>query len=255
MIPTMTKTPTEFILPNWNAPDSIRALSTTRLGGHSAGPYQGFNLATHVGDSPEAVKSNRVILCETLELSPEPCWLNQTHSTEVAILDSVENYKVDADAAISRVAGMIAVVMTADCLPILICNAQGDEVAAVHAGWRGLVDGIIPETLKKMQSNNDQLMAWIGPAISQSCFEIGDEVRDLFLNRFIDAQRRFEQNRPGHWLCDLPGLAVDQLNALGVHQVHCSDLCSFGDVRRFYSYRREKRCGRMASLIWIKSDA
>ena len=245
----------EFIQPNWSAPDSVRALCTTRIGGSSLSPYDSFNLATHVGDATNSVVLNRELLKRELNLSDEPCWLNQTHSADVAMLDGTRDYAIDSDAAICQKAGVTAVVMTADCLPILICNQQGDEVAAVHAGWRGLADGIILATLKKMRTPPEQLMAWIGPAISQPRFEVGDEVRSLFLNRYENAALRFKQNRPGHWLCDLPGLAVDQLHDLKATAVHQSGLCSFDDDSKFYSYRRENISGRMASLIWIKSEA
>lgn len=243
----------ECIQPNWHAPDSVKAVCTTRIGGNSLSPYDSFNLATHVGDAIDKVILNRELLKRELNLPAEPCWLNQTHSTDVAMLDGSPDYAIDSDAAISQKPGIIAVVMTADCLPILMCNQQGDEVAAVHAGWRGLADGIVATTLKKMRTPPEQLMAWIGPAISQPRFEVGDDVRNMFMNRYENAALRFRQNRPGHWLCDLPGLAADQLFDLGVTAIHQSGLCSFDEDSRFYSYRRENISGRMASLIWIKS--
>ena len=243
----------ELIQPNWSAPDSVRALCTTRIGGNSLSPYDSFNLATHVGDATDSVVLNRELLKRGLDLPGEPCWLNQTHSTNVVMLDGSQDYAIDSDAAICQKAGVAAVVMTADCLPILICNQQGDEVAAVHAGWRGLADGIISVTLKKMRTSPEQLMVWVGPAISQPRFEVGDEVRSQFLNRYENAVLRFKPNRPGHWLCDLPGLAADQFHGLNVTAVYQSGLCSFDDNSKFYSYRRENISGRMASLIWIKS--
>lgn len=245
----------ELIQPNWKAPNSVRALCTTRIGGHSLSPYDSFNLGTHVGDAPDTVGFNREILRQELNFGNEPCWLNQTHSTEVTMLNSSQDYESNSDAAICQKAGPIAVVMTADCLPILICSQQGDEVAAVHAGWRGLADGIVSVTLNKMRTPPEQLLTWIGPAISQPRFEIGDEVRNIFLNRYENSAHRFRQNRPGHWLCDLPGLAADQLHDLGVSAVHQSGLCTYDNEPQFYSYRRENISGRMASLIWIKSEA
>ena len=245
----------ELIQPNWKAADSVSAFCTTRVGGHSLSPYDSFNLGTHVGDAPDAVGLNRELLTREFNFGNEPCWLNQTHSTEVTLLNSSQDYEFNSDAAISQKAGVVAVVMTADCLPILICNQQGDEVAAVHAGWRGLADGIVSATLNKMRTPPEQLMAWIGPAISQSRFEVGDEVRSLFINNNEKAVQRFRQNRPGHWLCDLPGLAADQFHDLDLTAVHQSGLCTYDNESQFYSYRRENISGRMASLIWIKSEA
>lgn len=219
----------------------------------SVKPYDELNLASHVGDDDQSINTNRILLKEQLGLPSEPCWLNQTHSTRVVTLDSSTPYDVDVDAAISRDADTIAVVMTADCMPILLCNHQGTEVAAVHAGWRGLVDGIIEKTLNKMDSDPEQLMAWVGPAISQSRFEVGDEVQAIYTRNHKTAERRFIANRPGHWLCDLPGLALDALYRQGVNSVELSGLCSFEDEAQFFSYRREKVTGRMASLIWINS--
>jgi len=251
----MTSAGIEIIQPSWSAPDSVRALCTTRIGGNSLIPYDSFNLATHVGDATDSVVLNRELLKQELNLPGEPCWLNQTHSIDVAMLDGSQGYAIDADAAVCQNANIIAVVMTADCLPILICNQQGDEVAAIHAGWRGLADGIIPAALKKMRTPPEHLMVWIGPAISQPRFEVGDEVRSEFINSNKKATHRFKQNRPGHWLCDLPGLAADQFRDLNLTAIHQSGLCSYDDDSHFYSYRRENITGRMASLIWIKSGA
>ncbi len=245
----------EVIRPNWPAVDRICALCTTRRGGFSSGSYDGFNLASHVGDDIQAVNSNRLLLRQQLDLPTEPCWLNQTHSTDIELLSSSHSYQPNADAAISREAGQIAVVMTADCLPVLLCNREGTEVAAVHAGWRGLVDGILEKTVRKLDSDPAQLLAWIGPAISQSRFEVGQEVIDLFVDRDDSALKHFKSNRPGHWLCDLPGLARDQLRQQGLSAMYLSGLCSFNDESRFYSYRRNKVTGRMACLIWINGHA
>ena len=145
--------------------------------------------------------------------------------------------------------------MTADCLPILLCNRSGTEVAAIHAGWRGLADGIIEATVKYMKSSPDQLLAWVGPGISQQCFEVGDELRDIFIARNNHAEGHFLANRPAHWLCDLHGLATDTLTRLEVAEISRADYCSFSDESLFYSYRRNSVTGRMASLIWIDSRA
>ena len=245
----------EVIRPGWPSDDRVRALCTTRHGGFSTGPYEGLNLACHVGDENQSVKSNRQLLRQQLGLPSEPCWLNQTHSTDVTLLSSSHSYQMNSDAAISRQPGQIAIVMTADCLPVLLCNRDATEVAAIHAGWRGLVDGIIEKTLNKMDSDPAQLLAWVGPAISQGRFEVGQEVLDLFVDKDKQAVNHFKAIRPGHWLCDLPALAQDQLQQQGLSEIYLSGICSFNDESRFYSYRRNKVTGRMASLIWISSDS
>ncbi len=245
----------EVIRPDWPPSERIRALCTTRHDGNSTGAYEGLNLAQHVGDDNQSVNSNRQLLRQQLDLPGDPCWLNQTHSTDVTLLCGSHSYQVNADAAISRQPGMIAVVMTADCVPILFCNRDATEVAAIHAGWRGLVDGIIEKTLNNMRSDAVQLLAWVGPAISQSRFEVGPELFELFVEKDEQAESRFKANRPGHWLCDLPGLVQDKLRQQGVSGVYLSGICSFEDESRFYSYRRNKVTGRMASMIWINGDA
>ncbi|MFT4606593.1 MAG: YfiH family protein [Urechidicola sp.] len=252
--------------PEWSIPSTVKALYTTRSGGVSQAPFDSFNLAEHVGDEPDRVARNRDILIRSMfnqdgllsqSLPAAPSWLQQTHSTTVVTLESEPNR--EADAAITRQADTVAVVMTADCLPILLCNRSGTEVSAVHAGWRGLLDGIVQTTIIKMQSPPSELMAWIGPAISQPKFEVGDEVRQAFVDKFFEipapVDNRFISNRPGHWLCDLPALADDLLKHLGVADVTQSNLCSYCNEADFFSYRRKAVTGRMASLIWIPSNA
>ncbi len=243
----------EIIEATWNAPRQVRALCTTRHGGCGSDPFNSFNLASDVGDEVIKLTGNRRFLRRRLNLPGEPCWLKQTHDTHVVNLD--QDKKRRADAAITRRLGTIAVVLTADCLPILLCNRAGTEVAAVHAGWRGLVDGVIQAAVDQIESPSNQLLAWIGPAIRQDCFEVGEEVRNQFLARFPRADAHFIANRAGHWLCNLPGLAVDILGQLGVAEIHRADYCSYTDEALFFSYRRNHPTGRMASLIWIDSDA
>ena len=239
----------ETIQPNWNSPPGIRACCTTRAGGVSAVPFDSFNLALHVGDDETRVTQNRKLLRQQLELPAEPCWINQTHGTRTVTLE--QEVTRDADAAITRVPGTIAVVMTADCLPVLLCNRDGSEVGAVHAGWRGLQAGVIQSALATMKSPNQQLLAWIGPGISKACFEVGDEVRTAFMGTMQDAETCFSTHGEGHWLCDLAGLAERVLKAQGVGEVCRDSHCSYRDADRFYSYRRAATTGRMASLIWI----
>jgi len=239
----------ETVKPDWSLPAQIRACCTTRRGGVSEMPFDSLNLGLHVGDRADDVLQNRRRLREDLLLPSEPCWINQTHSVEVVTLEQDDNR--DADAAITREAGRIAVVMTADCLPILLCNQAGSEVAAIHAGWRGLQAGVIQSTLAAMQSSPQQLIAWIGPGITQASFEVGDEVYAAFVDPLPSAASCFSANRPGHWLCDLGGIAASVLGRAGVAEVSRSSHCSYRDAAMFYSYRRETVTGRMASLIWI----
>jgi len=241
----------EVVVPKWLAPARVKAISTLRQGGFSQAPYDSLNLAEHVGDDRNCVLRNRKLLQQALNLPAEPGWLEQTHSTRVIVLE--EDASRNADAAITRLVDSVAVVMTADCLPILLCNQAGTEVAAVHAGWRGLAEGVIQATLKKIQSPAHELIAWVGPGISRQYFEVGDEVRDIFLSHVKDNQQYFSANRPGHWLCDLYGLATTILSRHGVVEISQVSDCSYRDESRFFSYRRNLTTGRMASLIWIES--
>lgn len=239
----------ELIRPSWPAPANVSACCTTRKTGISAAPYDSFNLALHVGDDGASVRQNRQRLHQQLELPAEPEWIEQTHGTRAILLE--RDTRRNADAAVTRARGQVAVVMTADCLPILLCNRDGSEVAAVHAGWRGLQAGVIQSALAVMQSSNDQLMAWIGPGISQAAFEVGDEVRAAFIESSRDTGAFFEPHGPGHWLCDLAGIAEQVLTTGGVARVFRDPHCSYRDRELFYSYRRDGVTGRMAALIWI----
>ena len=243
----------KFIEAKWNAPSQVKALCTTRKGGFSQHPYDSLNLAAHVGDDDQSVSRNRKVLCDSLQLPAEPCWLEQTHGTRVVNLESESNRL--ADAAIAREPGTVAVVMTADCLPILLCNRSGTEVATIHAGWRGMVDGVIEATVNEMNSPPDQLLAWIGPGISQQCFEVGNEVRELFVARNTGDESHFVASRSEHWLCDLYGLATDTMSRLEVAEINRSEYCSFSDDSDYFSYRRNAVTGRMASMIWIDGSA
>lgn len=243
--------PLEFIRAQWNAPPQVKALCTTRIGGASEHPYESFNLAAHVGDDDKRVQRNRELLCHALKLPAEPSWLEQTHSTRVVNLEQGSSRRVDA--AITRNTETVVVVMTADCLPILLCNRMGTEVAAIHAGWRGLADGVIEATVSDMKSPASELLAWIGPGISQQCFEVGDEVREIFVAKNNSAENHFLANRPAHWLCDLNSLAADTLARLEVAEINRTEYCSFSDESLFFSYRRNATTGRMASLIWIEA--
>lgn len=242
----------ELLQPEWDAPATVRAFATTRAGGVSQAPYAGFNLGAHVGDDPTCVARNRAKLARVLSLPAEPSWIRQTHSTRAVLLEAEPER--EADAAVTRRPGVVAVIMTADCLPVLLCDRQGTEVAALHAGWRGLQAGIIDATLARMQAPAADLLAWIGPGISQENFEVGDEVRAAFVETIEDSGPHFVEHGAGHWLCDLAGIAELELERLGVAAVTRDRHCTFRDDHLFYSYRRDGVTGRMASLIWINPE-
>ncbi len=247
----MMRMPFEWLQAEWPAPAHVRTASTLRTGGVSAVPFDSLNLGDHVGDAPEAVRANRQRLAQALQLPNAPCWLNQVHGARVIEAGSWAT-PPQADACIARSAGQVCVVMTADCLPVLICSRDGDRVAAAHAGWRGLAGGIFESTVSSLGLPGSQLMAWLGPAIGPQVFEVGDEVRIAFMAKEAAAAQAFKPSyRAGHWLADLYLLARQELARLGVQAVYGGGLCTYSDEARFFSYRRESRTGRMASLIWL----
>lgn len=239
-----------MIVPNWNAPKNVRAFATTRRGGVSQAHYQGLNLGMHVGDNPERVQRNRQRVVEQLAMPSNPVWLNQTHSTEVIHLQPQPTTMIDADGSFTQVANRVCAVMTADCLPVLLCNTAGTKVAAVHAGWRGLANGIIEQALTQF---DDDVMAWLGPAIGPNAFEVGADVVEAFCD--VDC-RAIAAFTPGHhegkWLANIYQLATQRLNRAGVTDVTSSNLCTYSDAEQFYSYRRESVTGRQATFIWFE---
>ncbi|MEK6731740.1 MAG: peptidoglycan editing factor PgeF [Pseudomonadota bacterium] len=239
----------EFIRPDWSAPKNIHAATTTRIGGTSLAPFDSLNLADHVGDDLNAVLQNRTLLQQSLNLPSEPNWLTQTHSTRVLHLPFDQNR--DADASFTTEKNVICSVLTADCLPILLCDNAGTEIAAVHAGWRGLADGIIGNTLKNFTASPKELMAWIGPAICRNKFEIDDSVRRVFMHNHIESAEAFVPSKPDHWFLDLVQIARIQLKMLGVTHIYGGKYCTYSDANRFFSYRRNPETGRIATLIWM----
>lgn len=237
-----------WIAADWPAPQGIVAGTTIRTGGTSTGTYESLNLGAHVGDDPAAVRENRRRFLQMTGLEQEPDWLTQVHGTRVHVVG--EGKAGEADAVIGR--GETIAVLTADCLPILLCAETGSELAAIHGGWRGLAAGIIDATLSKMQTPLDELLAWLGPAISQPAFEVGAEVREAFLERDTEAGACFEPNDRGRLQADLYGLARKQLRAAGVSAVYGGGWCTFADAERFFSYRRDGQCGRMATFVGRK---
>lgn len=240
-----------FIRPHWPAPANVRALVTTRTGGYSTGPYASFNLAAHTEDNPVAVHRNRELLQQHFILPVEPVWLQQVHSNRIIEAQSAAT-GAEADASWSRTSGNVCVVMTADCLPLLICNQDGSEVAAAHAGWRGLHAGIITNTVSVLESDPAELMVWLGPAIGPQAFEVGEEVRQAFSDNNSENASAFYQTDKRHWLCDIYQLARIELTGLGITSVFGGNECTYSDKLRFYSYRRDGVTGRMASLIWLE---
>ena len=266
------------IIPDWPAPANVHALQTTRNGGISSAPYHSLNLGTHVGDTPLVVARNRNAL-NTL-LPSEPVWLEQVHGTRVANADAGNCHEI-ADACIATQRGAVCVVMTADCLPILLCDTQGSVVAAVHAGWKGLAAGVIEATVSAMQAqtthesllrknsvreNPAQLLAWLGPAISQTAFEVGAEVREIFVAQnpanaaaFIRTSANSQELIPNtqgtlieKFHADLYALASLRLQALGITQIYGGDRCTYRESDTFFSYRRNTVTGRMATFIWLE---
>jgi len=240
----------ELIRPDWEAPPAIAAAATTRTGGVSTGSRAALNLGDRVGDDPAAVAENRRRLTEALALPDEPAWLAQVHGTRV-VEAAPGGTPAEADAAVTRQPGAVCAVLTADCLPVLLASRGGDEVAAVHAGWRGLADGVVAGALEAMRTPPEQLLAWLGPAIAQPAFEVGDEVRERFIRRDVVNAAFFAPNERQRWQADLTGLARRELEAAGV-TVSGGGFCTYDESERFFSYRRDGDCGRQATLVWIR---
>lgn len=242
-----------WIAADWDAPSRVRAGTTTRLGGVSEPPFDSLNLARHVDDDPEAVRRNRQQLRQLCFLPTEPLWLTQTHSSRVIVADTAGE-SLDADAAWTCTGGIVCAVLTADCVPLLLCDRDGTRIAAVHVGWRGFCGGIVENALSCLGSTQHALTAWLGPHICSRHYEVGDEVRNACLQRFPGAEAAFRRNRRGQWQCSLEKLISGRLEKHGI-AVASSGHCTFGESERFYSYRRQKKTGRMASLIWMDNTA
>jgi len=239
-----------LVRPDWPAPTNIHALVTKRAGGVSLSPYESFNLATHVGDDPSAIAINRAKLREMMKLPAEPVWLKQVHGIHV-VDAAIERGEVEADGAFSAKPGVVCTVLTADCLPVLLCDRAGTCVAALHAGWRGLAAGILEQGVRSMGVPGRDLLAWLGPAIGPKKFEVGEEVRSAFVAQDPEAARAFRSQTPGKYLADIYLLARQRLALQGVTMVFGGDFCTVSDADNFFSYRRDGVTGRMAALIWL----
>jgi len=247
----MAATDLELIRPDWPAPVRVQAVSTTRTGGFSTGPYAALNLGTHVGDDPEVVERNRMLLVDAFGYAATPRWLDQVHGTGVIVADQCVN-GATADAAITSEPGIACAIMTADCLPVLFADRNGQQVAAVHGGWRGLVGGILEQTVDAFVARGvsaGNLMAWLGPAIGPAAYEVDATVVDSLAD---SDQRAVVQTDPQHWQLDLYELARLRLAFSGVEAVYGGGLCTHSDAERFFSYRRDGACGRQATLIWLE---
>lgn len=240
----------DLIRPEWPAPANVQAVFTTRQGGVSQGVYQGLNLGLHVADDPQLVVQNRQLLAQQLALPAAPIWLEQVHGTDVLKAETTFATPPQADAAVTTTVGLPLTVMTADCLPVLFCNKAGSVVATAHAGWRGLCAGVLEKTIAAMQVAPDEILAWIGPAIGPTAFEVGDEVKAAFVAHDPQAEAAFVAHQD-KWLADLFMLARQCISAAGVSAIYGGNQCTFSDAQQFYSYRRDGQTGRMAGLIWI----
>ena len=242
-----------WLVPGWPVPTGVRAAVSTRLGpGVSVAPFDRFNLGMRSGDDPAAVAANRVALQAALDLPRSPQWLQQVHGTEVCVVrDAAGLEEPIADAAITRACGQPLVILTADCLPVLLCSDDGSVIGAAHAGWRGLAAGVIERTAAAMAPDPSRVRVWLGPCIGLASYEVGEEVRAAFVDGDAGAASCFVPTRPGHWRCDLAALARRRLQAMGVTQVAGGGFDTFTDAR-FYSHRRDgARSGRFASVIWL----
>lgn len=242
----------QFIYPNWDVAPHIHAFTTTRTGGVSQAPFDSLNLGDHVHDAPKDVAENRRLLAEQAKLPQAPVYLTQTHSTRVLRLPLADPNDRHADAVYTNQPNQVCLVMTADCLPVLFCSQDGTEIAAAHAGWRGLCDGMLEATVAEFTCPREQISVWLGPAISQKAFQVGQEVIDQFCAFDPQAKEAFipDPTTSGKFLGNLYQIARQRLNKLGITVISGGEHCTFTEKETFFSYRRESKTGRMATLIW-----
>jgi len=247
---------------NWDVPDFIHALTTTRTNGYSSSPFASLNIANGVEDEPHAVQQNRALLIEQLHLPASPLWMNQNHGTDVVNWTKQEDYKVlSADAAWTAEKNIVCTVMTADCLPVFFYHPNENIVAVSHAGWKGLLNGIIENTVNQMTANPSELMVWMGPAIGRNRFEVGSEVRQVFCNEssenskcFSESDLTVESKIQQRYLCDIYRLAKLRLQRMDINNISGGNYCTVTNSEQFFSYRRDGMTGRMANLIWRSDD-
>ena len=241
----------QWLTPNWPAPPQIKAFSTTRQGGFSEQSYNSMNLGDHVGDDAEKVAKNRTTLRSMLDLPNEPQWLKQIHGNKVIQIHTGSSATVEADGCFTKQESNVCAVLTADCLPILITDKAGTTVAAIHAGWRGLANGIIDVALRALGLPNHSLLVWLGPAIGPTKFEVGEDVKSIFSEQAYNTDLAFKPKTANKWLLDIYQIARYNLIRNGVEQIYGGDQCTFSQSDRYFSYRRDGVTGRMASLIWL----
>lgn len=252
----------DVIKPDWPAAEGIHAFCTTRHHGISTGDYAGLNLGLHVDDKAQHVLANRQQLIHQLSIPEEPLWLDQVHGNRVVNAGYIKaeqlssqqskNQLIQADASFSETAKTVCAVMTADCLPILICNRKGNKVAAAHVGWRGLADDVIEATVASLSERHSELLIWLGPAIGPQAFEVGEDVYNIFVNNQPKAKEAFKRTREAHYLADIYHLAKLRLHNIGIREIYGGEYCTYTDSDRFFSYRRDGKTGRQASLIWFE---
>jgi YfiH family protein len=248
-LPVVRPETVPWLIPDWPAPPGVRACTTTRKGGISRPPYASLNLGDHVGDRRRAVLTNRQLLSQTLQLPAEPCWLQQVHGRSIVDAEQVEP-GVEADGSFTRRAGVVCAVLTADCLPVLLCDKAGQTIAALHCGWRSLSAGIIAAAVEALDIAPAELMAWLGPAIGPDAFEVGADVRTAFVTVDTDHAAAF-RSCGDRWKADIYHLARQQLVRLAVKSVYGGGRCTYTEADQFYSFRRDGTTGRTATLIWI----
>jgi YfiH family protein len=241
-----------FVYPGWSAPANVKAVMTTRSGGVSTAPFDSMNLGDHVNDDADSVKQNRALLRDQLALPQNPIWLSQVHGT-VALQHEAATEGDAADAIVAHKAKQVCAIMTADCLPVLFCNKQGTVVAAAHAGWRGLESGVLESTITGMQCASEDILVWLGAAIGPTAFEVGEEVQQAFVDRYPETHVAFAARENGKFLADIYSLARIRLQIAGIQleNITGGEWCTHSQSELYYSYRRESRTGRMASLIWF----
>lgn len=246
----MTSRHPDWIVPAWPVARRVRALITTRAGGASSGEFESLNLSARVGDDSQRVARNRAILRECLPA--QPAWVKQVHGT-VVIDAAMATPESEADGMVTRAAGVVCAVLSADCLPILLADRAGKTVGIAHAGWRGLAAGIIENVVRAMDVSASDLVAYIGPGIGPRRYEVGENVRQAFVQKSPEAEAAFVSGQDGRYFADLAKLARQRFLAAGVGDVHGANLCTASD-ERFFSFRRDRVTGRMASLIWLEGD-
>ena len=242
----------EYIAPDWPASKNIRCLTTTRKGGFSRNLYKGLNLGMRVNDDIKHVQENRQLLKHDLNLPNDPIWLDQVHGSQVIQLLDTKTKNLSADAAYTKEVGVICAVLTADCLPVVFCDQSGSYVALAHAGWRGLLNGVLENTLQALPVDNVDIMCWLGPAIGPNKFEVGEEVSEQFVAKDVAHENSFRVQSDSKYLANIYGLAKNILSSNGVKNIYGGEYCTYTQENSFFSYRRDGQTGRMATLIWKK---